>query len=54
MEYLLALIATAGIVGFVALFVNELMKKDEIILSYQKTLIEVTTELELAKLGLMK
>jgi hypothetical protein len=35
-------------------FVNELRKKDEQLLSYQKALVEAYTEIELMKLGVMK
>ena len=54
MEYLLALILTGGIVALLSLFVNEMMKKDNQIAELQHALIEAYTEIEFAKLGLMK
>ena len=50
---LIALIAIAGF-GLVFAYINEMMKKDNEIVMWQRAYAELATELELTKLGVMK
>ena len=50
---LIALIAFSGF-GLLFAYINEMMKKDNEILMWQKAYTELATELELTKLGVMK
>lgn len=54
MEFLLIAITAVALFGSLFAFVNELMKKDETILMWQKAYAELATENELRKLGVMK
>jgi hypothetical protein len=53
-ELITIAIITVGFVGLLFAFVNEMMKKDETILAWQKAYTELATENELRKLGVMK
>jgi len=50
---LIAIIAIAGF-GLVFAYINEMMNKDNQIAELQQALVEAYTEIEFAKLGLMK
>jgi hypothetical protein len=54
LELLLIVIVAIGLFSIPFFFVNELMKKDETILAWQKAYTELATENELRKLGVMK
>ena len=54
MEFLLIAISLVALFGSLFAIVNEMRKKDEMILSYQKALVDAYSEIELMKLGVMK
>ena len=54
MEFLLIAIALGAFIGSLFAIVNEMRQKDEMILSYQKALVDAYSEIELRKLGVMK
>ena len=47
-------IVAIGSFGLLFAYINEMMKKDNEILMWQKAYTELATELELTKLGVMK
>jgi len=53
-DLLLIAIVAGGSIGLLVAYVNEMMKKDNEILMWQKAYTELATELELTKLGVMK
>lgn len=54
MEFLLIAVTAIALFGSLFSIVNEMRKKDETILMWQKAYTELATENELRKLGVMK
>lgn len=54
MDLLLIAIVAGGGFGLLFAYTNEMMKKDNQIAELQHALVEAYTEIEFAKLGLMK
>lgn len=53
-DLILIAIVAGGSIGLLVAYVNQMMKMDNQIIELQQALVEAYTEIELAKLGVLK